>query len=163
MTRDFSHPSLRVGCKSLLAILLFMCVYIFPVNSQTTVQDGEDFQFTFQDVAFDAYQMDGVWIDSNKKLITIQYGGYNYFICCSSPYDANPVFIVMRSSDMQQLIWSLDEYGNILGYRESKPDLVPGLEMMTPAQRHEDMNIAQAQCQNAILITSGRVKEVRQQ
>lgn len=163
MKSIFRRPSLCAGCKSLLAILVFLCIYNSPMNAQTTIQEGEEFQFTFKDVAFDAYQMDGVWIDSNKKIITIQYGGYNYFICCTSPYDANPIFIVMRSTDMQQLIWSLDENGSILGYRETKPDWVPGLEMMTPAQREEYMSMAQAQCKNAILINSGRVKEQRQQ
>ena len=160
LSRHLSHCA---GCKSLLAILFFLCIYNSPVNAQTMIQEGEEFQFTFKDVAFDAYQMDGVWIDSNKKIVTVQYGGYNYFICCSSPYDANPVFIVMRSTDIQQLIWSLDGDGNILGYRETKTDLIPGLELMTPAQRQEYMNIAQAQCKNAILIASGRVKEQRQQ
>lgn len=163
MKSFFRRPSLCAGCKSLLAILVFLCIYHSPVNAQTMVQEGEEFQFTFKDVAFDAYQMDGMWIDSQKKIVTIQYGGYNYFICCTSPYDANPIFIVMRSTDMQQLIWSLDENGSIVGYRETKPDWVPGLEMMTPAQREEYMSMAQAQCKNAILINSGRVKEQRQQ
>lgn len=156
------HLSLSAGCKSLLAILLFLCIYISPVNAQT-IKEGENQQFTFKDVAFDCFEMDGIWIDNLKKIVTIQYGGYNYFICCSSPYLPDPVFVIMRSTDLQQLTWSVDEYGNILGYKETKDVLIPGLEMMTSDQRKEYMNLAQEQCKNAILIRSGRVKEQRQQ
>lgn len=163
MKSIFRRPSLCAGCKSLLAILVFLCIYNSPMNAQTTIQEGEEFQFTFKDVAFDAFNMDGMWIDNQKKIVTVQYGGYNYFICCSSPYLPDPVFVVMRSTDLQQLMWKVDEYGNVMEFRESKDIWIPGLELMTADQRLEYLHLAQAQCTNAILITSGRVKEHRQQ
>lgn len=163
LMKNFSrHPSLRAGCRSLLAIFVFLCIQISPVNAQN-LEKGEDYQFTFKDVAFDVFDMDGMWIDKYKKIVPIQYGGYNYFVCCSSPYLPNPVFYVMRSTDLQQLMWSVDEDGNILEYKETKDILIPGIEIMTPEQRQEYMQLVHAQFTNAVLIISGRVKEQRQQ
>lgn len=162
--KNISHPSLfKAGCKSLLVALF--CVVCASVNAQETKKTDEDLiHFSFTDVAYAAFNMEeGIWINSREKVVPIKYNGYNYFICCTSPYATEPIFCVMRSTETQQLIWTMDKYGTITGYTETKDIMSHGLEMMTPSQRESYMQLVHAECVRAIMIQSGTVKEERQQ
>ena len=150
------HLSLVAGCTLLLAVM--------SANAQTTT-------YTFKDVMYEAYyNLSGIAINSNLKTASIVYDDYiTFIITTSSPYCSEPIFSVSCSFvdtnnyETHVITWVTDKTGEIVSYNESINQYgIPLLEFMTQEERGLFMDLLQAKCTDAILISSGRViKELR--